>query len=124
MLRQLAAKNGVSAWSFYFAEAKNATFFRKRLNPAAFITVQCSRGVLTQTARVQQQLRCEVLERFQSIMNPTDRPKNEPHDGTFDPGVLDVESFLTEEQVTQLLAEYGELVEQDVFEDENADHAL
>lgn len=61
---------------------------------------------------------------FQSIMDPTDRPRNESHDETFDPGVLEVESFLTEEQEAQLLAQYGELINEDLFEDESVDEVL
>lgn len=57
-------------------------------------------------------------------MDPTDRPRNESHEKTFDPGVLEVESFLTEEQEAQLLAQYGELINEDLFEDESVDEVL
>jgi hypothetical protein len=57
-------------------------------------------------------------------MDPTDRPQNESHRETFDPGVLEIESFLTEEQEAQLLAEYSELINEDLFEDENMDEVL
>lgn len=57
-------------------------------------------------------------------MDPTDRPQSEPHSPTFDPGVFDVEGFLTEEQEARLLAEYGQLAEEDCLEDESVDELL
>jgi hypothetical protein len=57
-------------------------------------------------------------------MDPTDRPLNESHDGTFDPGVLEIESFLTEEQEARLLAEYGDLINEELFEGESVDELL
>lgn len=61
---------------------------------------------------------------LQSIMDPTDQPQNESLGESFDPGVLEIESFLTEEQEAQLLAEYGELINEDLFEDESVDEVL
>jgi hypothetical protein len=61
---------------------------------------------------------------FQSIMDPTDRPQNESRSEVFDPGVFEIESFLTEEQVDQLVAEYGELINEDLFEDEDVEGVL
>jgi hypothetical protein len=57
-------------------------------------------------------------------MDPTDRSENEPHGEAFDPGVLEIESFLTEEQIAQLLAEYGELINEDLLEDEDVEGVL
>jgi len=61
---------------------------------------------------------------LQSIMDPTDQPQNESLGESFDPGVLEIESFLTEEQEAQLLGEYGELINEDLFEDESVDEVL
>jgi len=57
-------------------------------------------------------------------MDPTDQPQNESLGESFDPGVLEIESFLTEEQEAQLLGEYGELINEDLFEDESVDEVL
>ncbi|HSU30779.1 MAG TPA: hypothetical protein VLJ11_06055 [Bryobacteraceae bacterium] len=57
-------------------------------------------------------------------MDPTDQPQGESLGEPFDPGVLEIESFLTEEQEAQLLGEYGELINEDLFEDESVDEVL
>jgi hypothetical protein len=57
-------------------------------------------------------------------MDPKNRPQSESQGEAFDPGVLDVESFLTEEQLARLLAEHGERINEDLCKDQDVEEVL
>jgi hypothetical protein len=82
------------------------------------------KGTFARERHIGMESHLSSIAAFQSIMDPIDRPQNESHGETFDPGVLEIESFLTEEQEARLLAEYCELINEDLFEDENVDEVL
>lgn len=81
-------------------------------------------GALAHQRHVELECHLSSIAAFQSIMDPTDRTQNESRGEAFDPGVFEIESFLTEEQIAQLLAEYGELNNEDLLEDEDVEGVL